>query len=189
MQQPAVLSADVAEASLVEGRPALGRLVMAGLDQPGVEDVVDPLGVARSVPSAAAAGQRRPTVRAGRPDPVPPPRPRPGSVAAGRRGGPRPGPPAGNHARGAAPRPGRDRAGDGQRTAPRRRVAKIEATPFSSLLRFLPRTRSELYAFIALILVIVNTLHAFLPSEPAQLTPTQVEQIVQRVVDHMNHDK
>lgn len=65
--------------------------------------------------------------------------------------------------------------------------AAVRETPFADLARLLPKERSELYTFIALVLAVVQlivSLHT--PSCPT-ITPYQVEEIIGRVMDRGEH--
>lgn len=69
--------------------------------------------------------------------------------------------------------------------------AKIrESTPFDGLPRLLPKDRTELYAFLALLVAIIQVVVALNQSAPETkvVSPEQVEEIIERVIDHIDHD-
>jgi hypothetical protein len=60
-----------------------------------------------------------------------------------------------------------------------------ERTPFEVLLQILPKDRTELYAFLALVVAVLQLVVAMRPPGPPQtMTPEQVEQVIERVLDH-----
>lgn len=67
--------------------------------------------------------------------------------------------------------------------------AVVRKTPFASLAKFVPKDRSELYAFVALLLTILQIIISLRTSsnEPT-ITPDQVEEIIDRVLDHHQRD-
>jgi hypothetical protein len=64
-----------------------------------------------------------------------------------------------------------------------------ESTPFAGLTQLLPKDREarmELYAVLAVLLMALQLIVAMRATQPTQVvTPEQVEQIIERVVDHM----
>ncbi len=63
-----------------------------------------------------------------------------------------------------------------------------ERTPFASLAQFLPRDATGLAAYLALLVMIVQLIVMLRPPEPPQvIPPEQVEQIIERVIDHYEH--
>jgi hypothetical protein len=63
-------------------------------------------------------------------------------------------------------------------------------TPFAPLARMLPKSRSEYYDFISMLAAVVGLIiAAVLAADPAEekptITPQQVEEIVDRVIEHM----
>lgn len=66
--------------------------------------------------------------------------------------------------------------------------SRVRETNFADIVELLPKDRAELYAFLALLLTIIQlivSLHASVPT----ITPAQVEEIIERVLeDHNEHD-
>jgi hypothetical protein len=65
-------------------------------------------------------------------------------------------------------------------------VARIqESTPFAALIELLPRDRAELYAFLALLLMVIEMALSQRPQpEVKVVTPDQVEYIIEQVIEH-----
>lgn len=64
-----------------------------------------------------------------------------------------------------------------------------ERTPFEALLEFLPKDRTELYAFLALLVAVLQLMVAMrAPEQPKEMTPEQVEQVIERVLDHVEQE-
>lgn len=65
--------------------------------------------------------------------------------------------------------------------------SKVRETPFVGLASLLPRDRTELYAFLALLLTIVQLIVSLrAPDTAPTITPGQVEEIIERVLEHHN---
>lgn len=60
-----------------------------------------------------------------------------------------------------------------------------EATPFASLIQLLPRDRTELVAYLGLLLVIIQTVIMLTQKPVVVVTPDQVEEIIERVIEHV----
>jgi hypothetical protein len=60
-----------------------------------------------------------------------------------------------------------------------------ESTPFGGLVQLLPKDRAELYAFLAVLVAIVQLVVSLRAPETKTITPEQVEQIIERVVDEI----
>jgi hypothetical protein len=64
-----------------------------------------------------------------------------------------------------------------------------ESTPFVALAQFLLRNRVELAAYLTLLVEVIHLVVALRAPEPTQtITPEQVEQIIERVVEHVDQE-
>jgi hypothetical protein len=70
-------------------------------------------------------------------------------------------------------------------------VARIrESTPFAALIELLPRDRAELYAFLALLLMVIEMALSQRPQpEVKVVTPDQVEHIIEQVIEHQQSEQ
>jgi hypothetical protein len=58
-------------------------------------------------------------------------------------------------------------------------------TPFAGLVQLLPRDRTELVAYLGLLLVIIQTVIMLTQKPVVVVAPDQVEQIIERVIEHV----
>jgi hypothetical protein len=66
-------------------------------------------------------------------------------------------------------------------------VARIqESTPFAVLIDLLPRDRAELYALLAVLVAVLELILNQRPTKVEVVTPDQVEQIIERVIEHQD---
>lgn len=64
-------------------------------------------------------------------------------------------------------------------------VARIrESTPFAGLIQLLPKGRAELYALLAVLVAVLDLILNQRAAKVEVVTPDQVEQIIERVVEH-----
>jgi hypothetical protein len=63
--------------------------------------------------------------------------------------------------------------------------SRVRETNFADLVEFLPKDRAELYAFLALLLTIIQLIVSLHASAPT-ITPAQVGEIIERVLDDHN---
>jgi len=64
-----------------------------------------------------------------------------------------------------------------------------ERTPFEALLELLPKDRGELYAFLALLVAVLQLVVSLrAPEQPRSMTPQQVEQVIERVRDQVEQE-
>lgn len=60
-----------------------------------------------------------------------------------------------------------------------------ESTPFAALIQLLPKDRSELYMFLTLLVAVLTLIVTMRAPEPTQvLTPQQVKEIIEQVIEH-----
>jgi hypothetical protein len=59
--------------------------------------------------------------------------------------------------------------------------SKVRETPFANLAGLLPRDRAELYAFLALLLAVIQLVVNLRTSNAPTITPEQVREIIQQV--------
>jgi hypothetical protein len=72
--------------------------------------------------------------------------------------------------------------------APDQVKARVRGTPFADLVELLPRDRAGLYDFLSLLVAIITLVVSLRSSSEPTITPDQVEQIIERVMDHNQHD-
>jgi hypothetical protein len=73
-----------------------------------------------------------------------------------------------------------------KKSEPEQVKTKIRQTPFAGLVGLLPKDRIELYAFLAVLLAVIQIVITLLGSTQT-ISPAQVQEIIERVVDHIEH--
>lgn len=65
--------------------------------------------------------------------------------------------------------------------------AAVHETPFANLANLLPKDRSKLYAFVAVLLTVIQLILSVRTSSFPTITPEQVEETIERVLDLSEH--
>jgi hypothetical protein len=71
-------------------------------------------------------------------------------------------------------------------------TASISESPYAWLIRMLPENKDQAYAFIGILIGILNIVLSFLlhgnPQAPVGVTPDQEKQIIEQLEDHIDED-